>query len=227
MHFADIEDTTDHRFARRQIEAFDEACERIRSSGPVAEPFIRHAACSAAAVLFASTHLELVRVGISQYGLWSSKETYVACLEQGKPTMPLEPALTWKTRIAQVKDVPEGADVGYGRTWRATRSSRIAVLPVGYHEGLDRRLSNTGHVLIHGKRAAIRGRVCMNMCMVDVTDVPGAEVGSDVVLIGGEGDERVSVEHHARWCGSIAYEIVARLHPAIKRVGFDRDDADR
>ncbi|HET9300246.1 MAG TPA: alanine racemase [Candidatus Polarisedimenticolaceae bacterium] len=210
-HFANIEDTTDHRMAEGQIAAFDRAQQTL---APVA---VRHAACSAAALLFTRTHLELARIGISMYGLWPSKETYVSMLERGKPALDLQPVLTWKTRVAQVKDVPEGGYVGYGATWRAGRNSRIAVLPVGYFEGYDRGLSGIAHVLVRGRRAPLRGRICMNMCMVDVTDIPGVAVEDEVVLLGGQGEERIPAEQLAAWCGTISYEVVSRIHPGLPR----------
>lgn len=215
-HFANIEDTTDHAFAESQIAAFARVADAIAALYP--EPFLRHNACSAAVLLFNRTHLDLVRVGISLYGLWPSKETYVSCLERGKPSLDLRPVLTWKTRIAQVKQVPEGGFVGYGCSWRATRPTNIAVLPVGYYEGYDRELSGLAHVLVRGKRAPVRGRVCMNMCMVDVTDIPAAALEDEVVLLGRQGDERITAEQLAAWRGTIAYEIVSRIHPSLPRV---------
>ena len=215
-HFANIEDTTDHTFAESQIAAYDRMVSLARAAG--ASGFLRHAACSAATVLFNRTHLDLVRVGISLYGLWSSRETYVSCLERGKPSLALRPVLSWKTRVAQVKRVPEGAYVGYGCTYRATREMTIAVLPVGYYEGYDRGLSGVAHVLVRGKRAPVRGRVCMNMCMIDVTDLPGVVPEEEVVLLGAQGDEAVGAEQLASWCGTIAYEIVTRIHPGLPRI---------
>jgi alanine racemase len=214
-HFANIEDTTDHGMAESQIAAFDRIQGVLIAAGGAVP--IRHAACSAAALLFTRTHLELARIGISLYGLWPSKETYVSLLERGKPALDLRPVLTWKTRVAQVKDVPEGGYVGYGCTWRAGRDSRIAVLPVGYFEGFDRGLSGIAHVLVRGRRAPVRGRVCMNMCMVDVTDIPGVGVEDEVVLLGPQGDERIPAEQLASWCGTISYEIVSRIHPGLPR----------
>ena len=218
-HFANIEDTTSHDFAESQMAAFSRVADAIATLHPV--PFLRHNACSAAVLLFNRTHLDLVRVGISLYGLWPSKETYVSCLERGKPSLDLKPVMTWKTRIAQVKQVPEGEYVGYGCAWRATRTTRIAVLPVGYYEGYDRELSGLAHVLVRGKRAPVRGRVCMNMCMVDVTDIPGAGLEDEVTLLGRQGDERITAEQLAAWRGTIAYEIVARIHPSLPRVVVD------
>lgn len=214
-HFANIEDTTDHTFAESQIAAFDRISSTLREAGGLAP--IRHMACSAAALLFTRTHLDLARIGISLYGLWPSKETYVSCLERGKPTLDLRPALTWKTRVAQVKTVPEGAYVGYGTAYRTTRRTRIAVLPVGYYEGYDRGLSAVGHVLVRGRRAPVRGRVCMNICMVDVTDIPGVGLEDEVVLIGRQEDERIAAEQVAAWCGTISYEVVSRINPALPR----------
>lgn len=215
-HFANIEDTTNHEFAESQIAAFARIGETVARHHPA--PFLRHIACSAAVLLFNRTHLDLVRIGISMYGLWPSKETYVSCLERGKPSLDLKPVLAWKTRIAQVKDVAEGAFVGYGGAWRATRPTRIAVLPVGYYEGYDRELSGIAHALVRGRRAPLRGRVCMNMCMVDVTDIPGASLEDEVVLLGRQGDEAITAEQLAAWCGTISYEIVSRIHPSLPRV---------
>ncbi len=215
-HFANIEDTTSYDYATSQMAVFSRVADVIATLHPV--PFLRHNACSAAALLFNRTHLDLVRVGISLYGLWPSKETYVSCLERGKPSLDLKPVMAWKTRIAQVKQVPEGEYVGYGCAWRATRTTRIAVLPVGYYEGYDRELSGLAHVLVRGKRAPVRGRVCMNMCMVDVTDIPGAGLEDEVTLLGRQGDERITAEQLAAWRGTIAYEIVARIHPSLPRV---------
>ena len=125
----------------------------------------------------------------------------------------LQPVLSWKARVAQVKEVAEGAYIGYGRTFRATQPMRIAVLPVGYYEGYDRRLSNIGHVLINGVRAPIRGRVCMNMAMVDITHIPAVERGAVATLLGRDGEGEVPAEQWGTWMGSIHYEAVSRIHP--------------
>jgi len=224
-HFANIEDTTDHGYAEIQIARFTRLADTLTVPGQ--PPPMRHTACSAAALLFDRTHLDMARVGISLYGMWPSRETYVSCREEGRPRLELRPALTWKTRVAQVKDVPAESYVGYGCTYRTTRDSRIAVLPVGYHEGYDRGLSGVAHVLVRGRRAPVRGRVCMNMCMVDVTDIPGVELEDEVILLGGEGDERVSAEQMAAWCGTISYEIVSRIHPALLRIPVGGEEEKR
>ena len=220
-HFANIEDTTNHAFAERQIEAFDRATRAFADAGCPAA--MRHSACSAAALLFDRTHLDLVRLGIALYGLWPSKETYLSCLERGRELVDLRPALTWKTRVAQLKEIDEGAYVGYGCSWKATRPSRLAVLPVGYAEGYDRGLSGVSHVLIRGRRAPIRGRVCMNICLVDVTDISAVQLEDEVVLLGTQDGETVSAEQLAAWAGTISYEIVSRIHPGLPRVVVDED----
>jgi alanine racemase len=219
-HFADIEDTTDHGFAVDQIDRFREAATRLAAEN--LRPRALHTACSAAAILFADTHLDIARVGIGLYGLWPSRETMISARERGLGGLDLRPALSWKCVIAQVKEVPAGSYVGYGRTWRATRPSRIAVLPVGYYEGYDRALSGRAHVLVHGRRAPVAGRICMNMFMADVTDVPAARAGDVAVLIGASGDERVRAEDLARWADTIHYEITSRINPAVPRVAAAR-----
>ncbi len=205
-HFADIEDTTDHRFARAQRERFQAWCARLADDAP--RPLLHHMTCSAATVLWPETHHDLVRVGIAAYGVWPSRETRVSARSMGRDELLLRPALTWAVRVSQVREVPAGETVGYGRTWLAPVDSRIAVLPVGYADGYPRALSGRAHVLLGGRRAPLRGRVCMNLCMVDVTHIPGVEAGSEAVLLGSQGDDVISAEHLADWLGTIAYEVL-------------------
>lgn len=216
-HFANIEDTTDHSFAMLQLARFRTAVAAVREV--VGElPWV-HAACSAAALLFREADFSLVRVGISLYGHWPSKETYLSwLLAHGRDGVRLKPALTWRAVIGQVKTVPAGAPVGYGLTFRPTRLSQIAVLPVGYSEGLPRALSNRARVLVHGRTAPIAGRVCMNITMVDVTDIPGVREGDVATLIGEDGQERVSAEELAEHAGTINYEILAGISPLLPRL---------
>ena len=217
MHFANIEDTLEHDFAREQVERFRSAvdlAERVLGFRP---PWI-HAACSAAALLFRDADFNLARVGISLYGHWPSRETRLSwMLEHGRDALELEPALTWRTVVGQVKRVPAGETVGYGRSWRALRDTVLAVLPVGYADGYPRALGNRARVLVNGVPAPVVGRVCMNITMVDVTDVPAVRVGDPVVLLGREGKEAVTAEELAELSGTINYEILARLSPAVPR----------
>jgi alanine racemase len=215
-HYADIEDTTDHTFAMDQLAQLNEAQIMLQQNG-VQLPMV-HSANSAATMLWPDTHGDLVRVGIAAYGLWPSRETYAtalqraADLESGYQLPNLSPVLSWRTRIMQVKNVPAGSYVGYGRTYRTTHPMRLAVLPVGYHEGYRRALSNAAHVLIHGVCAPVRGRVCMNMTMVDVTHIPEAEVNDHVTLMGTDGEEHIHAEQLAEWMGTIHYEMIATIN---------------
>ncbi len=125
--------------------------------------------------------------------------------------------MTWKTRVTQLKWVPEGNCIGYGCTYQTTRKTRLAILPIGYSDGYDRELSNQGYVLIHGKRAPIRGRVCMNLTMVDVTDIPDVQLEDEVVLLGQQGNERITADQIASWLHTINYEVVTRINWNIPR----------
>jgi alanine racemase len=126
--------------------------------------------------------------------------------------------LAWKARIAQVKVIPKGAFVGYGGTYRTTRRTLLAVIPVGYYDGYGRSLSNSSHVLIRGRRAAVVGRVAMDFLTADVTDIPGVRLEDEVVLIGKSGPEHIAAGALAALAGTIAYEIVARINPEIPRI---------
>jgi alanine racemase len=215
-HFADIEDTTDHSYATSQLNRFSTMLSLLSENGcplPMA-----HTACTAAAILFPKTHFDMIRVGIGLYGLWPSKETRVSAGLLGRGQPELRPVMTWKTRIRQVKDVPAGEYVGYGRTYRTTRATRVAVLPVGYADGYDRSFSGRAHVLIRGTRAPILGRICMNLCMADVTDIPAAVPGDEAVLLGRSGDETVHASDLAAIANTINYEIVTRAAPGAPRV---------
>jgi alanine racemase len=215
-HYANIEDVTQHGFAELQLSQFHSASDLLEHNG-ISIP-IKHTACTAAAILFPKTLFNLARVGIGLYGLWPSKETKISALQAGIALNELAPVMTWKTRIAQIKMIPSGATIGYGGTDLVTQDTRIAVLPVGYYEGYDRKLSSIGYVLIHGRRAPVRGRVCMNMIMVDVTNIPEAVLEDEAVLLGRQGGDSISAEALAGKVGSINYEIVSRINPTLPRI---------
>lgn len=222
-HFADVEDTTDHRFANRQLDRFRETTEAISSELGLTGQLLVHASNSAALLLWPGVVGRMARFGIAAYGLWPSKETWLSVCELGQKPVELRPALTWKTVIAQIHEVPAGEYVGYGRTWRAVRNTLVAVLPVGYYDGYDRGLSNIGKVLVGGVRAPVIGRVAMNMTMIDVTDSATAGVESEVVLLGeqrtpdGRDGDHISADEMAAWLGSIHYEVVTRIAERIER----------
>lgn len=228
-HFADIEDTTDHRFAQSQLERFRACVSAVRQAlalppeGHPDDRLLAHASNTAALLLWPEVCGLLARCGIGAYGLWPSKETWLSVRQQGKTPVELQPVLTWKTVVAQVRGVPPGEYVGYGRTFRAVRPMRLAILPIGYYDGYDRGLSNVGKVLVCGQRAPVVGRVAMNMTAIDVTDAPEVTAGSEVVLLGrqdrpdGSEGDRVSAEEMAGWLGTIHYEVVTRIAERIQR----------
>ncbi|MFH1144908.1 MAG: alanine racemase [Candidatus Eisenbacteria bacterium] len=215
-HYANIEDTTDHTIARRQLARLEEARQCFVDLGH--PPEMVHSACSAAAIVMEATHGDLARLGIASYGLWPSRETYLSTLLSLRMGPELMPVLSWKTRISQIKQVPVGEFIGYGCSVRTTHRMRLAVLPVGYYDGYPRGLSGHGYVLVHGKRAPIAGRVCMNMTMVDITDLPEARIEDEVILIGRSGGDAVSADTLAALCGTINYEVVARIGGHVPRV---------
>ncbi len=214
-HFANIEDTTNHEYAFKQVDRFKEAGSLLRESGVLGDKdFMMHCANSAATILYPETHFDMVRVGISAYGMWPSSETRVSYQNLHKNGFELKPAFTWKSVVAQIKEVPADSAVGYGCSYKTTRSTKMAIVPVGYYDGYDRKLSNSSYVLIRGHRAKLLGRVCMNIIMVDVTDIPDLEVEDEVVLMGDE----ISAEQFADWIGTINYEVTTRVNERIPRV---------
>lgn len=212
MHFANIEDTTDHSYALYQLENFATFVKVIQEQG--FNPSYIHSANTAATLLFPKTHFTMVRTGIGNYGLWPSKETQLSTTEK----IALKPALTWKTRVAQIKQIPQDSFIGYGCTYKTTHPSTIAIIPVGYYDSYDRGLSNLGYVLIRGHRAPIRGRVCMNMMMVEVTHIPKISLEDEVVLLGKQGQEELTADQMATWLGTISYEITTRISESIPRI---------
>jgi alanine racemase len=213
-HFANIEDTLDPSFAERQLDKFREAL-KILEKGGVRLTQI-HAAATAGTLLYPETGFSMIRLGIGAYGIWPSRETQLAARERGR-RITLIPAMTWKTRVAQIKTVEAGEHVSYGLTYQANHRMQVAVLPIGYYDGYDRKLSNCGRVLIRGTAVPVIGRVAMNMTMVDVTDI-SAEPDDEVVLLGRQGNTEIRAEELAEKIGTIAYEVVSRINPRIPRI---------
>jgi alanine racemase len=214
-HFANIEDTTDPSYPRRQLELFAGTLAALEKRG-VRVP-VRHMSCTASTILFPDTYHTMVRVGIGLYGCWPSKETYLSCRLQKRRPVELKPVLSWRCRVTQLKRTPRGAFIGYGGTYRTTRATRLAVLPVGYSDGYGRALSNAAYVLIRGRRAPVRGRVAMNFAVADVTDIPGVRLEDTATLIGRDGEDACPAEHLASLAGTISYEILSRINPGLPR----------
>ncbi|MFC1671010.1 alanine racemase [Spirochaetota bacterium] len=216
-HFANIDDTSDQTYADFQKENFNRSASFLEEDGFKID--IKHTACSAAAILFPETYHNMVRVGISMYGMWPSRETYLSSVREDVPKIEFKPALTWKTKIAQIKTIGKGEYVGYGCSWRSSQdNTKIAVCPVGYFDGYDRLISNNGYVIIGDKRAPICGRVCMNIIMVDVTHIEGAALEDEVILLGSTKSETISAELMASWIGTINYEVTTRINPLLPRI---------
>jgi alanine racemase len=216
MHFANVEDVTEFEYANVQIARFDTVYKVFTGRG---FQVIAHAASSAAALILEGSRFDLMRVGISTYGLWPSQATKISYKHLHGALIDLKPVLSWRTKITSTNDVPAGQYIGYGCTYKTRHPMRIAVLPVGYYEGYPRIASGSeAYVLIHGERCPIVGRICMNMMMVDITDISDkSNVGDLATMIGADGKEYIAASDVAGWAETIHYELVTRLHPAIQR----------
>jgi alanine racemase len=205
-HFADA-DLRDKQFAAAQMDRFESLLCALESAG-IDIP-LRHAANSAAVLEYSRALLTMVRPGLMLYG-YNPLESGVAA--------DLRPVLSLVTRIAFLKKVPAGVPISYGRTFVTKRESLIATIPIGYADGYSRGLSNKGEALVRGKRVPIAGRVCMDMSMLDVTDVPDVAAGDEVVLIGSSGSERITADDIASKTGTIAYEVLCGISGRVPRI---------
>ncbi len=161
-----------------------------------------HIANSAALLRLPQTHFDVVRPGITLYGCYPADDRdYCQILK-------IKPVMAFKTKVVQVKDLPKGHGISYGHRYVTDRPTRIAVLPVGYDDGYIRRLTGKAQVLIHGRRAPVRGTICMNLCIADVTEIEDVQVGDDVVLMGRQGDEEITADEIASWLDTISYEVL-------------------
>ncbi|GKX31663.1 alanine racemase [Vallitalea longa] len=204
-------DETDKDFTNNQLDKFDHFIDELENTG-IDIP-TKHVANSAGIIDVEGTHKDLVRLGISLYGLYPSD--YV-----NKENVKLEPVLSLISYIIHIKEVKEGTPIGYGGTYITERKSIIATIPVGYGDGYDRLLSSKGKVLIGGKYANIVGRICMDQFMVDITDIPNVKVLDEVVLIGKQGHNEITADDIANIKGTINYEVVCQLGKRIPRVYY-------
>jgi alanine racemase len=160
-------------------------------------------------------YFDMVRPGIMLYGAYPSA--------QMARKIELKPSLSWKTRIMQLKKVPGGTSVSYGQTFVTQRESLIATLPVGYADGYQRLLSNRGEALVKGKRAPVAGRVCMDLTMIDVTDIAGVQPGDEVVLLGRQDGAEITADEMAGWANTISYEIFTSISARVPRIYSQED----
>lgn len=206
-HYAESE-SEDLDFSREQLNTFNSIAVKLLGARV-------HSACSAAAISLRDAQQNLIRLGISLYGLWPSTITKERGQSQG---IELKPVLSWKTRIIQIKDIKVGESVGYNRTYRCLTNAKLAILPVGYNEGYSRLLSNQSEVLIKGKRYKVRGNICMNLTMVELPEDTDIKVGEEVMLLGQDKEENISAEELAKLSQTINYEVVTKINSQLPRL---------
>ena len=207
-HFARA-DEYDRSPAMVQLERYQDFSKRVEEAG-VDIP-LHHCSNSAGIIRVPEANLSIVRAGITIYGIYPSSEVE-------RDIVKLAPVMELKSHITYVKDVPAGAAISYGGTYVAAKKKRVATIPVGYADGYPRQLSNKGWVLIHGKKAPILGRVCMDQFMADVTEIDNVKKGDEVTLLGRDGDEFISIEEMGDLCGRFSYEFACDISPRVPRV---------
>ena len=207
-HFATA-DSADKTYAEAQLDLFMRFLSRLRKAG--LEAPIRHAANSAACIDMPQSHLDMVRPGIASYGLYPSDTV-------DKKNVSLKPAMSLKACIIHLKKVPAGFMVSYGNTYETRRATTIATIPIGYADGLNRLLSSGGQMLVHGQRAPIIGRVCMDLTMLDVGHIDGVQMGDEVVIFGQQGSDAITVDEIASSLNTINYEIVSTITARVPRI---------
>ncbi len=215
-HLAGAESQANRLRIDAQKEAFQQALQQQMASGLTVE--WRHLACSAGVLNERGTLYDMARVGILHYGFWPNEETRKNwCKAHGIQSDPLKRVIRWRSRVMSVSTVEPGGFVGYGSSYQAQRPVRIATIPVGYAYGYARSLSNTGHVLVRGQRAPVRGIVNMNCITVEVTGIPGVQKGDEVVLVGNQGTESITVASFSDLSAQLNYELLSRLPAHIPR----------
>ncbi|MFV9645762.1 MAG: alanine racemase [Desulfobacterales bacterium] len=207
-HFA-IADSPDSSYTENQLEIFMNFIDQLKRAG--LEFPVKHAANSAAVINMPKTHLDMVRTGISIYGLYTSDSV-------DKNRIDLKPAMELKARIIHLKKVSAGFKVSYGITYETEKATTIATVPIGYADGFNRLLSSNGHMLVCGRKAPIIGRVCMDMTMLDVGDIPEVSLEDEVVIFGKQGNASITVDEIASSINTINYEIVSTIADRVPRI---------
>ena len=208
-HFARA-DEADKRAVNEQFALFSRFMEQVKENHHGAIRYF-HASNSAGIIEMPGANLDLVRAGITLYGLWPSDQVR-------RDIVPLRPMMSLKSHIVYIKEIPPGRAVSYGGTYVAKEKRRVATIPVGYGDGYPRGLSGKGSVLIRGQRAPILGRVCMDQFMVDVTDIEGVSNGDEVTLIGRDGEKEITMEELGELSGRFNYELACDISPRVPRV---------
>lgn len=219
-HYAGAESVSNHVRVSRQIENYNNYYNRFEEAGII--PEYRHTACSAAALNYQETIMDMVRIGIAQYGFWPNRETYMNFIKnfsdiEKEHKDPLKRILSWKSKVMSTKKIPAGEFIGYGNTYLTSRDQKIATVPIGYSHGFGRNLTNIGIVLINGERAPVAGLVNMNMLTVDVTDIPETQKGDEVVIIGEQKGQEMTVASFSEMSNFLNYEVLVRLPSSLPR----------
>jgi alanine racemase len=216
-HYAGAESLANYLRIKNQISKFRQFSRYFSRHGLM--PRLKHTACSAAALTYPTTIMDMVRFGIAQFGYWPSPETQMFRFkkDQGAGNDKLKRLLSWKSRVMAVKEVEAGQFVGYGSSFLVNKKSKIAIIPVGYANGFSRSLSNTGRVLIRGRRVPVIGTVTMNTMTVNVTDVPGVEKGDEVVIIGKQKRLSISIASFCEMSNMLNYQLLTRIPSDIPR----------
>ncbi len=220
-HYAGAESVSNYLRIQNQIKTYRKICDDLRKDD--IKPTYHHTACSAATLTYPETIMDLVRIGIAQYGFWPSRETFMYYQKnnhhpgQEEFKDPLNRVMTWKSIVMSTKEVEAGAFVGYGNEYLTNRKQQIANIPIGYAHGFARNLSNLGMVLINGARAKVAGRVNMNQLTIDVTDIPDVKKGDEVVVIGHQKDQEISVSSFSDLSNNLNYEALTRIPSELPR----------
>lgn len=214
-HFANVEDVTQQDFSLKQLQQFQDICNVFDNYGIY---LIKHAASSASSLILEQSRFDMIRVGISLYGLWPSQPTRISYLQLYSKLINLMPVLSLKTKIFYIKYIKKGQCIGYGCTYKAMKDMLIGILPIGYNEGISRLIGESqSYVLVNNYRAPIVGRISMNMITIDVTDIPDVKENDIVTLIGQDQTEYINPATLGEWSYTIHYEIITRLSPFIPR----------
>ena len=217
-HYAGAESITNYLRVVDQIKKYKKICDLFEENNLI--PKRKHTACSAAAMSYPETQMDMVRIGILLYGFWPSQETFIAYQRSNghgqdgldrKVKHPLKRVISWRSKIMSVKEVPVGEFVGYGTSYQATKKMKIATVPVGYAYGFARSLSNQGRVIVNGKRVAVISTVNMNLMIINVTECKNVGKGDEVILIGSNGKVNVTVASFGELSNQLNYELLSRL----------------
>ena len=222
-HFAGAESVNNYLRIQNQMKVYRSRLKMLERRGIRAG--LKHIACSAAALTYPESTMDMVRFGIAQYGYWPTIETQINYLVNNKLDRkskdPLKRVINWKSRVINVTDVEPGEFIGYGTSYLTTRKQKVAAVPVGYYHGFSRNLSNLGRVLIRGRRVPVVGLVNMNMFLVNVTSIPNVSIGDEVVIIGKQNKMQITVASFSDMTNYLNYEVLVGIPPDIPRVVVD------